>query len=332
MAERSALRIGWVDHWNMLPMRLELSRLWSRDVELILGTPREINDKLLRRQVDIAPSSSICLLNNLNLDMALPLGVACDGQVGSVYLGFTEQHPVLLEEITARTRLLSHLCRETIAEGDDNFRAIARQVIDTALGLPPIQLTELPCFRNSPHSATSNALVRLCYLLWFGNDNYLRHYASHRPTNERPQAQVVIGDEALRSVDCFEQIIDLGEVWKKISGLPFVFAVWQSYKPLTSLWQRRLLQTAELASARMRTDPSIYLQELFDDHGIDLGDYWQRIYYFLKSRELQSLYLFLNLCHLLPDTTTASDSIASRLVRWEGIFAGSRVGDNEIVI
>lgn len=332
MAERPVLRIGWVDHWNMLPMRLELARLWPRDVELILGTPREINDKLLQRQVDIAPSSSICLLNNLNLDMALPLGVACDGQVGSVYLGFPERHPILLEKITARTRLLAHLCRETIVDGGDNFRAIARQVIDIALSLPPMQLTELPRFRASPHSATSNALVRLCYLLWFGNDNYLRHYASHLPTSGRPQAQIVIGDEALRAVEHFEQIIDLGEIWKKISGLPFVFAVWQSYKPLTSLWQRRLFQTAELASAKMRTDPSSYLQELFDDHGVDIGEYWQRIYYFIRTRELQSLYLFLNLCHLLPDTATASDSLASRLVRWEGNFAGSRIGNSEVVI
>ena len=332
VAERSTLRIGWVDHWNMLPMRLELTRLWPRDVELILGTPREINDKLLQRQVDVAPSSSICLLNNLNLDMALPLGVACDGRVGSVYLGFPERQTGLLEKITARTRLLAHLCRDPVADGGDNFRATARQVIDTALSLPPIQLDELPSFRASPHSATSNALTRLCYLLWFGDNNYLRHYASHRPAIERPQAQVVIGDEALQAAERFEQIIDLGEIWKEISGLPFVFAVWQSYKPLTNSWQRRLLQAAELASARMRIDPSIYLQELFDDHGVDIGGYWQRIYYFLRTRELQSLYLFLNLCHLLPDTATASDSLASRLVRWEGVFAGSRINDNEVVI
>lgn len=311
-------------------MRSELARLWPRDIELLLGTPRQINNKLLQRQVDIAPSSSICLLNNLNLDMALPLGVVCDGQVGSVYLGFPERQPFLLEKIIARTRLLAQLCRETIADGDDNFRAVARQVIDNALSLPPLQLAELPRFRGSPHSATSNALARLCYLLWFGDDNYLRHYASHLSTTKQPHAQLVIGDEALQAVEHYEQIIDLGDVWKQLSGLPFVFAVWQSYRPLTSQWQRRLLQTAELASARMRTDPSIYLQELFDDHGVDIGDYWQRIYYFLRTRELQSLYLFLNLCQLLPDSATASESLATRLVRWEGIFAGRRV--SEVVV
>jgi chorismate dehydratase len=45
-------------------------------------------------------------------------------------------------------------------------------------------------------------------------------------------AGVVIGDRALEQRKISPYVYDLGEAWKKLTGLPFVFAAWISNKPL----------------------------------------------------------------------------------------------------
>ena len=45
-------------------------------------------------------------------------------------------------------------------------------------------------------------------------------------------AGVIIGDRALQQRQSSEYIYDLGEAWKKHTGLPFVFAAWISNKEL----------------------------------------------------------------------------------------------------
>jgi len=47
-------------------------------------------------------------------------------------------------------------------------------------------------------------------------------------------AGVVIGDRALEQRMVSPYIYDLGEAWKDMTGLPFVFAAWISNKPLSS--------------------------------------------------------------------------------------------------
>lgn len=308
------LAIGWVDYWNLLPMRLELQRAWEGELRLVCGTPRHVNRCLSTQEVAIAPASSVCLLNNLQLDMALPLGVACDGQVQSVYLGFGAGQKGLKQAIVARNATLAHLCQEAIAvHGHDlrgTVRAIRLQAAANTLSVP------LPLFKLSPHSATSNALLHVFYQLWFGEENY-RYFAEHVPYEQDAQVQLLIGDEALQAAEKFPDTLDLGKMWKDITGLPFVFAVWQAYTPPSEIWRHRLLHAAELATARMRVEPSDYLTQVDNCGPLNLADYWQHIYYTLRGRELKSLYMFLNFYHLLTAQHEADAAISTRLVRWE---------------
>ena len=347
------LAIGWVDYWNLLPMRLELQRLWGRELRLVCGTPRQINRCLLAHEVAVAPASSVCLLNNLQLNMALPLGVACDGQVRSVYLGFGAGQQELKQAIVARTAVLAHFCRETVAVYGHDLRGMARAIRTQAastrfartdflplsssrftrtdflplsssrftrtdfLPLSSSRLAEpLPLFKLSPHSATSNALLHVFYQLWFGEESY-RYFAEHVPYEHDAQVQLLIGDEALRAAEKFPDTLDLGKIWKDMTGLPFVFAVWQAHTPLSETWRHRLLDAAELATARMRVEPSDYLTQVENCGAVNLADYWQHIYYTLRGRELKSLYLFLNLYRLLTAQHEADEAISTRLVRWE---------------
>jgi chorismate dehydratase len=47
-------------------------------------------------------------------------------------------------------------------------------------------------------------------------------------------AGVVIGDRTFGLTGRFPHVFDLSEEWKKLTGLPFVFACWVSNRPLSS--------------------------------------------------------------------------------------------------
>ena len=52
-------------------------------------------------------------------------------------------------------------------------------------------------------------------------------------------AAVIIGDRALQQRTVSTYIYDLGEAWKEMTGLPFVFAAWISNKALDPQWVER---------------------------------------------------------------------------------------------
>ncbi|HTB26939.1 MAG TPA: menaquinone biosynthesis protein [Puia sp.] len=52
-------------------------------------------------------------------------------------------------------------------------------------------------------------------------------------------AAVIIGDRALQQRKSSAYFYDLGEVWKQMTGLPFVFAAWISNKALDPIWLER---------------------------------------------------------------------------------------------
>ncbi|MGL6021493.1 MAG: menaquinone biosynthetic enzyme MqnA/MqnD family protein [Chitinophagaceae bacterium] len=57
---------------------------------------------------------------------------------------------------------------------------------------------------------------------------------------EAQEAALIIGDRALKARSQFEYIYDLGILWKTLTSLPFVFAVWGSLFPINSYWEQLL--------------------------------------------------------------------------------------------
>lgn len=114
---------------------------------------------------------------------------------------------------------------------------------------------------------------------------------------------LLIGDTALRAAMAEEApyCYDLGNCWREMTGLPFVYALWQVAQQaastkldylsnllslLDSARNRLPQQVAELAA---RADESSWL-------GVDrLADYWRHITYRLDERHLSGLELFYRL-------------------------------------
>ena len=95
----------------------------------------------------------------------------------------------------------------------------------------PVQSVLLKCNKpmgqikvvaRDPASATSNALAELLLRNYFKQNIEMHDFQ----TVEKPDAAVVIGDRALCADPGPAGDIDLAEAWRKMTGLPFVFAVW----------------------------------------------------------------------------------------------------------
>lgn len=98
-------RVGHIKFYNCLPLHygLEQNRVPER-VELIRGTPTELNNLLIKGELDISSISSIAYARHWRELLILPnLSVSCAGPVKSIYL--VSRFP--LQELGGRTVALT---------------------------------------------------------------------------------------------------------------------------------------------------------------------------------------------------------------------------------
>ena len=104
-------------------------------------------------------------------------------------------------------------------------------------------------------------------------------------------AAVVIGDRALEQRKKSTHFYDLGEEWKKMTGLPFVFAAWISNKILDPEWVRRFEDANTLGIQNI----SRVLDEL-SVNDFDLQSYFtQNLSYDLDEKKRRGMDLFLGM-------------------------------------
>lgn len=87
----------------------------------------------------------------------------------------------------------------------------------------PVQ--DIKTIRLDPQSRTSNNLARILMKKHWKIDPVILHKGE-------ADAQVLIGDRTFGRKDEFNYVYDLAEEWQKLTGLPFVFAVWAANKPI----------------------------------------------------------------------------------------------------
>jgi chorismate dehydratase len=185
------MRLGRIPWINCYPVYGAIDRgLVPMPAELVSGTASELNDLLATGALQVSAVSAVEYARNAAAYHLLPdLAITSDGPVHSVAL-FAKRP---LEELTECTVLLSASSRTSVL------------------------LLELLCRHRwgiAPQFATVRAeapdLTSLAAL-------------PH-------EAVLVIGDAALHlsGQAAYPIRVDLGEEWKRWTGLPFVFAVWAS--------------------------------------------------------------------------------------------------------
>src|SRR5216110_1545413 len=185
------MRIGRIGYINCAPVYGAIDRgivTLPQDGQLVTGTPAELNDLLVAGELDVSVISAIEYARHARELLLLPdLAISCDGPVRSVAL-FSRR---TVGQLDGRTVLLSASSRTSIA------------------------LLELLCgdvWKVRPHFAEARAEA---------GDLESLEGLPH-------DAVLVIGDAALllAARHAYPHRYDLGEAWKRWTGMPFVFATW----------------------------------------------------------------------------------------------------------
>lgn len=183
------MRLGRIGYINCYPVYGAIDRgIVPVPADLVTGTPSELNDLLAAGALDVSVVSAVEYARNAATYHLLPdLAVSCDGPVRSVLL--FSRRPV--EELDQGTILLSASSRTSVYL----LRLLCQDVwhVRPRFAEARAEAADLDALAGLPHDAV-----------------------------------LVIGDPALilAARRTYGYACDLGEAWKRWTGLPFVFAVW----------------------------------------------------------------------------------------------------------
>ncbi|MDP2167551.1 MAG: menaquinone biosynthesis protein [Thermodesulfovibrionales bacterium] len=269
------LRVGEIPYMNLFPIFHELRDGCDHsDYEFIEGHPSEVNKMLREGLLDISPSSSVEYLKDRdNYIIFDGHSISSEGPVESILL-FSRQP---IEDIDGHEIFVTH------------------------------------------RSETSPVLLRIILEKFYGISVALRTTrAPIKEAIEAHSAYLAIGDEALvtagraRKIDMhvlgdFELYIighdafytyDLGNLWHRKTGLPFVFALWTARKQSMNE-KKELFERFKNDLDKAKTTALENLEKIAASSGMRdiigaerLVSYWNGISYDLAGKHMKGLELF----------------------------------------
>ncbi len=268
------LRIGHISYANCTPIFYALRKHHDcSNYIFVKGVPSELNRLLFRGEVDVSPSSSIELARHPDLYYFLPdLSISSFGRVDSIIL-FSRVH-------------IEYLNHERIA------------------------LTQA--------STTSSILLKIIMAEFFHIENTFQEEKGElKDVLKNYKAFLLIGDEALKAVISSRLInpptpplikggkggflnselymYDLGELWHRFTGLPFVFALWLVRREVSKNKKKEIEALNRALHSSMDIAYQTY-EEIAEDVEEKnwmpknmLIEYWERISYVLNYAHLEGL-------------------------------------------
>ena len=115
-------------------------------------------------------------------------------------------------------------------------------------------------------------------------------------------AGVIIGDRVFEYEDQFPYVYDLGEAWKALTGLDFVFACWVANKPIDPSFVEQFAVALQ--------DGIEHIPEVITEYQLRYPDYpfetyfRENIFYHLDDSKRRGMELFLSLIKEVPKVLT----------------------------
>ena len=140
-------------------------------------------------------------------------------------------------------------------------------------------------------SRSSNLLLQiLCREHLRIDPTFIIGKANYEEEIKGSKAGLVIGDRALHLRHKYDFVYDLGTLWKELTGLPFVFAMWAGSKPLSD---SKLSKLERCFNAAMEKKSLLAEQCQPDFAHYDTAEYLlENIKYQIDHRYLEALELF----------------------------------------
>lgn len=256
------LKVGRINYANLFPIYYILEKEFDcSQYEFIEGVPSQLNRMLRQGEIDLSPSSSVEYLRNKNL-----------------------------------YNIIDRVSISSIGPVGSVFLFSRR----------PIESLDNELIKLTSQSDTSVALLDII-LKRFHNLN-CRFTVSSEPESHNADAFLMIGDDALRYNAQIKSgrvegmtAYDLGELWHKKTGLPFVFALWIVRKELYDAADSRNRifnkYIADLNAAKDIALGNLHriaqyspLKQFMSEQ--DIIEYWNNLNYDLTDEHKKGLALF----------------------------------------
>lgn len=151
---------------------------------------------------------------------------------------------------------------------------------------------EVKTIQLDPQSRTSNNLAKvLMKNFWKVVPEQVVNAPDYAQSADPYTAFVQIGDRTFGKKQQFKYVYDLSEEWKKMTGLPFVFAAWISNKPISQEFTEEFNKGLKFG---LDHRPEL-LKELPKRDDFDLEDYlMHKLDFTLTEDKKKALHLFLD--------------------------------------
>lgn len=163
--------------------------------------------------------------------------------------------------------------------------------VKTVCLLSEVSIEEIEVIYLDFHSRTSCQLIQILIKeYWKKEVKFIQSEKGFEQNIKGKTAGLVIGDRVFNLLDQVKYVYDLGEIWKEMTGLPFVFAAWVTRKNLDDSFIKQLNEAFELGVSSI---PSLALVMPQEYSEINLTKYYkENISYELNEEKIISLKLF----------------------------------------
>ena len=199
----------------------------------------------------------------------------------------------------------------------------AAKTLGSVLLLSDVKPDEASVIYAAQDSRTSTMLLQALLRRMGRHPSIIRLSAAEARAKaklDRGSAALLIGDEGMQARASFDESWDLLEAWNQRTGLPMVFGVWASRRPITADDSQRLRD----AAARGERQYAQIAAQTADDGWItrdDAAAYLHRLHYTLNPADELAIELLLTILHSyelirLPAGATTLESTHRDMVPW----------------
>lgn len=263
--KNNRLKIGRIPYANLFPIFYYLDKKCdASDYRFIKGVPSRVNRMLREGELDVSPSSSIEYLRNKDRYLVLPwCSISSSGPIKSILL--FSKCPI------------DELGGKTIAVSSES---------ETSTLLLKIILKEFFAvesrFEQESRSSVRNILSTSPAMLHIGDTAMIE---AHKLSLDKPR-------------ESSTYVYDLGDLWDKFTGLPFVFALWvvrreaaEEKGELIKKLSDDLIKAGKFAGSRFKliASEAPHKKSISEK---ELVAYWKLISYDLSEKQMEGLTLF----------------------------------------